>query len=280
MMRTAGARGVAGGRREVRRARRKLIASLDYTSITPHFQPIVDVEAENVFAFEVLSRGPHPLESPEKLFGAARRQGFAWEVERACRLAALQKIASLPLELRSQRFFLNISPDALSDPHFVSGFTLAALEKLGIGQENVVLEITEKQTIDDYARYEETIRHYADQGFEIAVDDFGSGNSGIVTLISTRPQYIKLDMKITHDIDLHPYKQTIVRSLASFAQEVGATLIAEGIETAEELDAVRRLGVRLVQGWLFCPAVADPASAASIATDALRFAPLRVARAG
>lgn len=229
----------------------ELLVAIDETFIEPVFQPIVDLRLGQPLGYEILSRGPHPFRDPIALFDRARDLSVTWELERACRRAALHALASLPLSLRlSSLFFINISPDVLNDPRFVTGFTLAALQELGIRRDNVVIEITERVTIIDYARFEEAIRHYARQKFRIALDDFGSGHSGLLTLIRCEPQFLKLDMAVTRGVDRDRYKQKIVTSVVALADNVGATLIAEGVETEGELETLRALGVNYAQGFL------------------------------
>ena len=232
--------------------------SLPYT-VTPVFQPIVDLKHGVAAGFEVLSRGPAPWSSPEGLFERARETGTIWELERACRLAALSAIAALPPALRSSYpFFLNVSPDVIDDPRFVSGFTRGALEERGLSKSNIVIEITERASIRDHAKFKVVVRHYADQGFQIALDDFGAGNSGLLTLITCAPDYLKLDMAVTRRVDREPYKQTIVRSMVAMAENIGAVLIAEGVETWEEAETLMRCGVQWAQGFVFARPAPSP----------------------
>jgi EAL domain-containing protein (putative c-di-GMP-specific phosphodiesterase class I) len=229
----------------------ELLVGIDDTFIEPVFQPVADLRLHQRLGYELLSRGPEPFREPAALFERAGELSMMWELERACRLAALHAIAALPLATRlSSLFFLNISPDVLHDPRFVSGFTLAALQELGIRRDNIVIEITERTTIADDSRFEQAIRHYSRQGFRIALDDFGSGHSGLVTLIRCEPQFLKLDMAITRRVDADRYKQKIIKSVVALAENIGATLIAEGVETEAELDTLRSLGVCYAQGFL------------------------------
>jgi EAL domain-containing protein (putative c-di-GMP-specific phosphodiesterase class I) len=225
---------------------------LEQGSIQSLFQPIIDLRGGWPFAYEVLSRGVPPFSSPSLLFDRAAELGLTWELDRACRRAALQSIGALPADRREGiRFFLTVSPDSLDDERFVHGFTLAALREHGLAQTSIVIEITERSSIHDYARFETAIRHYAQQGFSIAVDDFGAGHSGLLTLISCVPHYLKLDMAVTRGIDRDPYKQMIVKSVVALAENIGAVLIAEGVETNEEVVTLVRYGVRFAQGFLF-----------------------------
>jgi len=236
----------------------ELLTGIDASLIAPMFQPIVDLRHGVAGGFEVLSRGPEPYRAPGVLFERAREIGATWELERACRLAALGAIAALPKALQRYTFFLNVSPDVMDDPRFVTGFTRGVLEKHGIAASQIVIEITERASIGDYDKFEALVRHYASQGFDIALDDFGSGNSGLRTLISCVPHYLKLDMSVTRRVDREPYKQRIVRSMVEFAHNIGAVLIAEGVETWQEAEALIGCGVEWAQGFLFARPMPRP----------------------
>ncbi len=216
----------------------ELLAGIDASLIAPMFQPIVDLRHDMTAGFEVLSRGPEPYRSPEVLFERAREIGLTWELERACRLAALDAIASLPAAWQRYTFFVNVSPEVMEAQTFHSA-------------PRIVIEITERASIGDYDKFEALVRHYTSQGFDIALDDFGAGNSGLRTLISCRPHYLKLDMAVTRRVDREAYKQRIVRSMAEFARNIGAILIAEGVETWQEAEALIGCGVEWAQGFLF-----------------------------
>jgi len=219
--------------------------------ITPHFQPIVDLHHGAVFAWEVLSRGPEPLSSPKEIFAAAEKLGLSARLELICRTLALQSIANLPAATRSHPFFINVSPNAIGDPTLSEGQVKAELASFGLDQRSVVIEITERETIADYQAFERHIRRFVEQGFRIALDDVGAGHSGLVTLVTCSPHFLKLDITLARDIQRHSYKQHLVKSLIAFAASVDAALIAEGVETWDELETVARLGVRYAQGFLF-----------------------------
>ena len=215
------------------------------------FQPIVDLITGSIVGYEMLSRGVgFEDEGAEPFFREALRTHSAWELESACRLAAITSIAKVLSTHRTCQFFLNVSPDVFEDPRFVEGFTMAQLRLHGIDPSRIVLEITEKTSIDDHARFGAVVAHYTRQGFEFAIDDFGSGHSSLIALVSTTPRYIKLDMNVVRDVHKHPYRGHLVRSLNAFASAVDSRLIAEGVETWEELEALLRLGVRYAQGFL------------------------------
>ena len=231
---------------------------IDNHQIQPHFHPVVDLITASVMGFEILSRGVPPLVSPLQMFTEAKNSGMTWELEKACRRAALRKISLLSDELRSALFFINVSPDIFSDPRFIEHFTETMLKKYGIDQKQIVIEITEEKSFADFMQFEKLVAHYANQGFKIAIDDFGSGYSGLITLIASTPHYMKLDMALVRDIHKHDYKQKLVKAIIAFASSVNARLIAEGVETLEELEVLVRYGVRYVQGFIFGRPESEP----------------------
>ena len=231
---------------------------IDERKITANFQPIVDLHHGTVLAWEVLSRGPESLASPSEIFAVAESLGLLPDLEVLCRDVALQTIALFSSSLRSRSFFLNVSPNALGEQSLFGGDMHAEIAELGLDQRNFVIEITERESILDYAAFERQIHCYVEQGFRIALDDLGAGHSGLVTLVTCSPHFMKLDLTLTRDIHRHAYKQQLVKSLVAFAASVDAALIAEGVETWEELETLARLGVRYAQGYLFARPARTP----------------------
>src|SRR5205814_6532680 len=113
----------------------------------------------------------------------------------------------------------------------------------------VVIEITERTAIKDYPKFRERLRLFRERGFRFAVDDAGSGYAGLGSIANLEPDFIKLDISLINSIDTNFIKQNLVETMVRFADEHGAKVIAEGVERAEELDTVKRLGVHLVQGF-------------------------------
>ncbi len=233
-------------------------AWLDRLRIRPFFQPIIDLSSGLPPGYEILSRGAAPFGSPAVMFQVARELDLLWDLERACRAAAIQHISALPPRVRDARFFLNVSPQILSDSRFIQGFTMGMLRELGLDQDNVVIEITERESIHDYRRFEALIRHYVAQGFHISLDDFGAGHSSLVTLVRCVPHFLKLDQEIVHQVERAPYKQQLVKALVVFCAGVGAKLIAEGVETWAEMETLVKLGVRMAQGYLLALPLPEP----------------------
>ena len=224
---------------------------IDKRQITPYFQPVLDLHHGTVLAWEVFSRGPEALSSPAEIFAKAQALGLLSELESVCRNITLRTIARLPSSLRSRSFFINVSPSAAGDPDLRNRDMRADLARLGLDQHNFVIEISERDSVVDYPAFESQIRHYLEQGFKIALDDLGAGNAGLVTLVTCSLHFMKLDMTLSREIHRHSHKQRLVKSLVAFSASVDAALIAEGVETWEELETLARLGVRYAQGFLF-----------------------------
>jgi len=256
--------------------------------ISTVFQPIVDIREGGLFGHEALSRGPFPLNNPSLMFEVAERCGLSWDLDRACRIAALRNIAALPAREREKTFFINVSPHSITDGRAVDGLTLSAMKAFGIQQDRIVIEVTETASIADYTTFEEQIKHYARQGYRIALDDFGSGHSGLLTLVAAAPHFLKLDRGLVARVDEDPYRQKLISAVAAFASNVGIELLGEGIERGEEIRALVDLGVRYGQGFFIGraepldagaaasgPGVSSPAAALPLPCTTLYPSPTR-----
>ncbi|WP_232843449.1 GGDEF domain-containing protein [Sporosarcina beigongshangi] len=212
------------------------------------FQPILSLETGKVFGYEALSRGPinTPLQNPEKLFTYAMESGQLWELESLCRTKALESAHRLHIEAK---LFLNVNPNIMSDAKFRQGFTKDYLSRFNIDAETIVFEITEKEAIGNLAHFKQTVTHYKEQLYQIAIDDVGSGYSGLNILTDIHPHFMKLDMQLIRNIDRDQTKQSLVKSLCEFAAHSHIHIIAEGIETDKELGKLIELGVRFGQGY-------------------------------
>jgi EAL domain-containing protein (putative c-di-GMP-specific phosphodiesterase class I)/GGDEF domain-containing protein len=225
--------------------------------IQPYFQPVLDLLSGRPLGYEVLAR-PLSGEPPEEMFARAAAAGRLWEVDRACRTAALRRIAELAPRHPGARFFLNVSPAVFCDPRFAGELDAAALRALDLDPGRLVLEITERDSIVDDGRFELLVRRHVEQGLRFALDDFGAGHSSLVALIRCAPHFVKLDRALVQRVDRTPYKQQLVKALVVFSRGVDTELIGEGVETLEELETLLQLGVRYVQGYLVAAPAAEP----------------------
>lgn len=216
--------------------------------INTHFQPIVSLEDGSIFAYEALSRGPKgsPMESPLMLFGVADKTSLSFELDRLCRRKAIQNVQGLGPK---QKLFVNTFPTTMHDPEFKGEHLQNLLKSANLKGENVVFEITERFAIENYDLFQKEQAYYADLGFGLAVDDIGTGYGSLEAIANLKPEYVKVDISIVRQIHQSPVKQALLKALLDIGRKVGSKIIAEGIETQEELDTVRGLGVDYGQGY-------------------------------
>jgi len=217
-------------------------------NITTRYQPIVDLKNGSVIGYEALSRGPIDsiYYSPLALIDKAHELDMVWELEMLFRQKALENIDFLE---KSQYLFVNVDPDIIKTNDFKSGLTRAYLDKIGRKETNIVFEITERTAIKDYEVFQEILDNYRKQGYQIAIDDVGAGYSGLKSITEIRPHYIKIDMDLIRNIDKDAFKQALIKAFVETSTTTNITIIAEGIETKEELKTLIMLGVHAGQGY-------------------------------
>ncbi len=212
------------------------------------FQPIFDFKSGAIMAFEALSRGPHAstFQSPAMLFDAAEQFGELFHLEQLCRTRAIETVGPLT---PGQRLFLNIHPRTVVDPGFTPGTTLELLQQHGLEAENIVFEITERHSIKDFTLFHKTLDHYRSQGFRIAIDDAGTGYSGLSTIAALQPDFIKVDMSLVRDVDKDPVRRALMETMVTLSERIGSEIVAEGIESKAEAMALMDIGVHYGQGY-------------------------------
>lgn len=222
---------------------------LQKRSVEPLYQPIVSLESGVVLGYEALSRGPKKSDfyNPEYMFKIAKEMNMVWELDILCRERAIKEARD---GLKNKLLFLNIDSDIINDPKFKKGFTKELLISYGIEPSQIVFEITEHTAIEDFECFNQIFDNYRGQGYKIAIDDAGNGHSGLRLMTETRPNYIKLDMSLIRNIDQEIIKKQLIKSFVTFAKIADITLIAEGIETQDELKALIGIGVPYGQGYL------------------------------
>ncbi|MDF2501477.1 MAG: diguanylate cyclase/phosphodiesterase with domain containing protein [Anaerosporomusa subterranea] len=213
------------------------------------FQPIVSLTDAVILGYEALSRGPSgsPLEQPDQLFATAAACDLLWELDLLCRFRALEMAGKI---MEKHLLFLNVDPKIINDPRFQKGLTRGYLKSSQTDVLGIVFEITEKTAIQDYKGFRRILDNYTSQGYQIALDDTGSGYSGLTLLAETRPQYVKLDIELVRNIDKDSLKQALIKALSQFANATNIKLVAEGIETINELNTLIDIGVHYGQGFL------------------------------
>ena len=216
--------------------------------IYPVYQPIVSLRDGEVMGYEALSRisMENCLINTEEFFHMAQRMDSLWRVEALCRRKSLQNALDKKAGIK---LFLNVDPDVIKDPQFKEGVTCQFLRRYKLMPEDIVFEITERNSIQDEEAFRGVIRHYQNQTFQIAIDDFGNGYAGMNRICALEPEYIKIDMEIVRGIDKDNLKKSLVESMIQFCKKNDIYLIAEGIETREEMLALIKLGVPYGQGY-------------------------------
>lgn len=241
------------GQRERRRQRgvgadlRRIIHESDLRTV---FQPVVELGSREILGFEALSRGPEgtPLEAPQALFDASESLGVANDLDHACREAALSAWSGLN---STQTVFLNgLSTSFAAVPE---GGTDRPdwLRRLTDASHDVVLEFSERGADRDPEGFVSTLSRLKECGIGIAVDDIGTGFGSQDILEELRPDYLKLDGSLVRKINQNLIKQELLHSLVRIANRIGASVIAEGVETEEEAIALAAAGADYGQGFLF-----------------------------
>lgn len=228
------------------------------------FQPIVSLADAQVHAHEALVRGPEgsSLYSPDALLQGAAMEGCLFEFEVACVQLALQCWHSLG---QSGRLFVNLSASALA--YLMRSRGVDALLEFLHGSKvlprNLVLEITEHERVQDMDAFAAIVQHVHAAGVGIALDDFGDGRSSLRLWSQIKPEVVKIDKYFTRDISTHADKLKTVQAIQLLAETFDSTLVAEGIETADDLRALRDLGIQLGQGYFLGRPLAQPLCAAN-----------------
>lgn len=224
------------------------------TGLTSHFQPIVSAVDRRRFGYEALMRSTEQtLPHPGAILDAAERLERVPQLGRANRALVADIVASSPADRGV--FFVNLHLLDLLDRSLMSPF--APLSKVA---DRVVLEITERTPLDGIdLRYRVT--ELRELGFRIAIDDLGGGHARMSALSLTETDFVKLDMTLVRDVDRHPVKRRLIRSVVQVCCENQIQVIGEGVETEAEAATLTELGCDLLQGYLLGrpnPAFADP----------------------
>jgi EAL domain-containing protein (putative c-di-GMP-specific phosphodiesterase class I) len=209
------------------------------------FQPIVGCRARSIFGYEALLRSDEPLmKTPADIIEAAERLGRLHELGRAVR--AKVAAAADEAELAGATLFVNLHSADLNDEELYS--VDAPLSKIAT---RVVLEVTERASLHGVKNVAACVAKLKTLGFQIAIDDLGTGYAGLTSFVQLEPEIAKLDMSLVRSVDTDPRRQAIIRSMKSLCDELGMSVIAEGVETLAERDTLMELGCDLLQGYLF-----------------------------
>jgi diguanylate cyclase (GGDEF)-like protein len=226
------------GRRSARGALRRVI---DGDGLSIVVQPIVDVRSGSIHAYEALARfGPNGGGSPLQWFSLADELGEREALERACLREALELFSRRQPGMR-----LSVN---LSAPVLIDRSTLRMLDRIR-DLSDLIIEVTEEALVRNDELLNTALAPLRERGAQMAVDDMGAGYSGLGQIMAVHPSYLKLDRSLISGIDVDQDRAALVGALADYAARVGSLLVAEGMETAEELHALIELGVPLAQGF-------------------------------
>lgn len=231
-----------------RKVREQLCKIIDEKRIIPVYQPIVSLKDGKILGYEALSRIDMEdcLFNTEEMFEYAEVFHCSWNLEYLCRKKAIKGVKN---EICDKKLFINVDPYVLNDERFKRGMTKEYLERYDISTQNIVFEISERTNIDEVEAFQRTINHYERQNYHIAIDDFCKGYAGFNRVYFLQPEYVKIDMSIIRDIDKDTVKSSLVAGFVKYCMDDKILLIAEGVETKEELEKLIELGVDYAQGY-------------------------------
>jgi EAL domain-containing protein (putative c-di-GMP-specific phosphodiesterase class I) len=244
-------------------------------ALTMKFQPVLDLGSDMLVGVEALARfATSPRRPPNEWFADAEEVGLGVQLE----LLAVQRAVEQFDDLAPDCFMaLNVSPR-----------TATADELRGlladVPGERVMLELTEHARIDDHATLFAGLTDLRARGVRIAVDDAGAGYAGLQQILQLRPDVVKLDLELIQGVHRDPARRALASAMVTFARDIGAGLIAEGIESSEDLESLRALGVPWGQGFYLAEPGRLPVTrdhfAADLRVDAVGMDPSQVREPG
>lgn len=235
----------------VRRGRGPLAGLMRSKGLYPVFQPIVSLRDGAIYSHEALIRGPKdtPFHTPDALLAAGARESLNFEFENACVIAALDRWGEL---LQTGRLFVNISAEVLMQvlKHCGREALMQLIKDLGVLPRMLVLEITEHERVTDMDYLASAVAEIRTTGVSLALDDFGDGRSSLRLWSQLKPEFVKIDKYFTKNISQHADKLKTIQALQQIAAIFDTSLVAEGIETEDDLRVLRDLNITYGQGYL------------------------------
>lgn len=222
-------------------SRDRIASVIESDALQMVYQPIASTVDKSIVGFESLSRfSVEPIRPPDEWFKEAALVGKSIELEQQSIRQGLCGLAELP---QDKYVSVNVSPSTIISCDVPKLFE-------GVPVDRVVVEITEHAVIDDYSKLYATTQELKELGMRIAVDDAGAGYANFRLILNLNPEIIKVDASITRDIDTHLSRRALAAAIIGFANETESKVIAEGVETEDELAVLKDLGVTNVQGYL------------------------------
>jgi EAL domain-containing protein (putative c-di-GMP-specific phosphodiesterase class I) len=233
------------------------------SSLWMAFQPIVAVSQRRIIGYEALMRSHEgTLPDPAALLGAAERLGRVEELGRRVRERVAAAARGAPAEAL---LFVNVHPCELLDAELGSGN--APLSRFA---DHVVLEVTERRALDEVRDLERRVSVLRFMGYRVAVDDLGAANAGLASFARLEPEFVKLDISLVRGLHQSPARQRLVRAMTDLGAEMGTRVIAEGVESGDEVRQLVALGCDLMQGFFFAAPSESFADRTNLVSEAPR----------
>jgi EAL domain-containing protein (putative c-di-GMP-specific phosphodiesterase class I) len=212
------------------------------------FQPIVDTLANRVYAYEALVRGV--ANEPAGHILAQLTEANRYAFDQQCRVKAIELAVRLGMPATGAKLSINFMPGAVYSPAACIKLTLDSAARLAFPLDRLIFEITETEQVKDRKHLVSIAEEYRKHGFQMALDDLGSGFSGLNLLADVKPEIVKIDMDLIRGIDRRPTAFLIVQKLTELCHSLGIEVVGEGVETEAEFASLRACGIRLMQGYL------------------------------
>lgn len=216
------------------------------------------MKSNSIFGYEALIRGVYPdgtLMYPDEIFKKSTRNNTNFKLDQICRETALKTAATKRV---NKKIFINFLPTSIYDPEFCLQATVKWAKQLDYDPKNIIFEVVETEKVEDKTHLKDILNFYRKKGFLIALDDVGEGYSSLNMIIDIKPDIIKVDRNIIDNIQNDNMKQSIYKALRQISHENDIKLLAEGVETVEELNIVREIGVDYVQGFYYSKPLVEP----------------------
>ena len=213
------------------------------------FQPIVDVLTRSTAGYEALVRGPAGESAATVLEQIVEPERYVFD--EACRIVAVEKAAMLGLVQTDADLCVNFFPNAVHEAMSSLERTLQAAGSVGLSPQRMIFEMSELERLRDPEQLKPMLQQYRREGLRMAIDDFGAGFAGLSMLAAFQPDIVKIDLALVEKIQERRTSRVIVRGVQQMCADLGIQLIAEGVEEAAQMEVLRELGVRYMQGNLF-----------------------------
>lgn len=228
--------------------------------LTCWFQPIVASATHEIYAHECLLRAHDNDEviGAQTILSAAKSADMLFLVDRQARITSIYQSSNYKGQLK--RLFINFNPTSIYDPQFCLRTTDDAVKDAGLTAEQIVFEITESEFVEDKTHLLHITDFYRERGYQIALDDLGSGYSSLNMLHELRPDFVKLDMDLIRNIHQSDIKQIMIEKIVEIAIQLDIKTVAEGIESQSELECLKRFPIDFYQGYYFGKPAAIPSN--------------------